>query len=397
MIPLRILVVLTEPPLPFGGAAARWFYVLVKGLVKRGHRVSAFAPYSGPQELARSRELFPNPAYDLRLYPHPLRSGLRAKWETIRRPYSYVFGPDMWRDLSSACEQGFDVLHLETTWSGWLGLGRDPSRTVLNLHSLYEIDLANQDGTGWSARFHGYLRRKAERTLLRSFPTLLALTPQLKEAIQTIAPRRSVQVVPLALDLSLYPFLPSERRPTDHQVSLIGSMNWQPSYSAGVRLLTRLFPAIRARVPDARLLIVGWEARKALCSYLPQPGVDVMENVADARPYFERTGVLLYAPTQGSGMKVKVMEAFAYGVPVVTTSEGVEGLPALDQIHAGICDQDAGLVERTVELLNDSARQERQRQAARMLLEAHCNPETVLDRLEACYAEMLARRGRRAA
>jgi hypothetical protein len=90
-------------------------------------------------------------------------------------------------------------------------------------------------------------------------------------------------------------------------------------------------------------------------------------------------------------MKVKVLEAFAYGVPVVTTSEGVEGIPAQDGIHAGVSDQDAGLVERALDLLKNPGRQERQRQAARALVEEHCHPRLVLDGVERCYEDMLKR------
>src|SRR4051812_11282598 len=75
----RIILVLNEPPLPFGGAAARWYYVLLKGLVERGHRVTAFATYAHPVEADDARQLFPSGTYDLRLYPHPIRRGWSAK------------------------------------------------------------------------------------------------------------------------------------------------------------------------------------------------------------------------------------------------------------------------------------------------------------------------------
>src|SRR5262245_584289 len=138
MKPIRILVGLTEPPLPFGGAAARWLYVLLNGLVARGHNVSAFAPCAKPEDAQKCRELFPAASFDLRLYPYPVRRGVRAKLETFQRPYSYIFAPELWRDLNVECNRGFDVLHLESTWSGWLGQGRDASRVVLNPHSLYD-------------------------------------------------------------------------------------------------------------------------------------------------------------------------------------------------------------------------------------------------------------------
>jgi len=172
-------------------------------------------------------------------------------------------------------------------------------------------------------------------------------------------------------------------------------MNWYPSYSAAVRLLTRLLPAIRAKLPEVRVVIVGWHARAALRPFLPMPGVEVLENVPDTRPFFENSSLLLYAPERGSGMKVKVLEAFAYGVPVVTTSEGVEGIPAQDGIHAGISEEDMGLAERALGLLKDLARQEAQRQAARSLLEEHCHPRVVLDGVERCYEDMLNRQAGR--
>src|SRR5438874_7282855 len=172
-------------------------------------------------------------------------------------------------------------------------------------------------------------------------------------------------------------------------------MNCYPSRSAALRLLTRLLPAIRAKLPGVRVVIVGWYARMALRTFLETPGVEILENVPDTRPFFENSSLLLYAPERGSGMKVKVLEAFAYGVPVVTTTEGVEGIPAQDGVHAGINDEDAGLVERALGLLKDLARQESQRQAARSLVEEHCHPRVVLDGVERCYEDMLNRQAGR--
>src|SRR4051812_2569935 len=98
---LRIVLILIEPPLPFGSAAARGSYALLKGLVERGHRVTALAASSKPEDSAPAREVFPGPVYDLRLFPFPTRGGLRAKWETARRPYSFMFGADFRRDLAA--------------------------------------------------------------------------------------------------------------------------------------------------------------------------------------------------------------------------------------------------------------------------------------------------------
>jgi hypothetical protein len=79
----------------------------------------------------------------------------------------------------------------------------------------------------------------------------------------------------------------------------------------------------------------------------------------------------------------------AFGVPLVTTSEGVEGIPAVDGEHAGLCEDDAGLIDRAVALLQDPARQNRQRKAARELLERHCGPVPTVDGIEAIYSKMM--------
>jgi len=146
MTPLRVVLVMIEPPLPFGNAAARWYYVLLRELVARGHRTTAFAACSKAREMDEARILFPAPEYDLRVYPFPHRPGLNAKLETLRRPFSYMFGPDLKADLARELAAGYDVLHLEQLSSGWVGL-RHAGKAVVNVHFLYSIDLA-EAGTG---------------------------------------------------------------------------------------------------------------------------------------------------------------------------------------------------------------------------------------------------------
>jgi glycosyltransferase involved in cell wall biosynthesis len=298
-----------------------------------------------------------------------------------------MFSDDLRQDLEQELARGFDVLHLEQLFSGWLGLGyRD--RTLVNVHYLSGIDLEGAPLRGWRGHLVRYLLRTTEQRLLRRFTHFRTVSARLLSRILHANPVAQVRTVPLGLDMAQYEYLSRDRRPSDPVVSLIGNMNWYPTRSAAERFLTQLWPAIRTRVPGAQAWIVGWNARVALKKFLSIAGVRIEENVPDIRPWFERTGVLLYAPARGSGMKVKVLEALGFGVPVVTTSEGVEGLPAVDGIHAGISDDDSGLVERTVRLLSDPQAQERQRAAGRALLESHCGARPTLDALETIYKEI---------
>jgi glycosyltransferase involved in cell wall biosynthesis len=347
----------------------------------------AYAACSKPQELEEARELFPAQALDLRLHLFPKRAGPRAKLQTLLRPFSFMFADAMKRELAATLAQGFDILHLEQLWSGWLGLG-NARRSLINVHYLMSTDLADVRGGRFAERNARVLGSSAERRLIRSFRYFRACTPPLAESLRGMNPAADVETIPFGIDASLYAYIPDNGRPTAPVVTLIGSMNWQPGYSAAVRLLTRLWPEIKLRVPSARLRIVGWKAQSALANYLDTADVSIVADVPETRPFFEEASVFLYAPARGSGMKTKIQEAMAYGVPVVTTSAGVEGLAALDGLHAGVADDDKGLIDRTVQLLQDSGLGNRHRLAARRLIETQCGPAAVLSALEAVYARM---------
>ena len=386
----RILLAMIEPPLPLGSSApARWLYVLLKGLVERGHCVTAFTVFPRVEEIPKCKALFPAPQYDLRCYPLGTRAGLSGKLRTALRPYSYMFSDRFLEDWKAETAKGFDVLHLEQLWSGWLGLSY-PERSLVNLHHLTEIDLGELAQNDFRQMITTKLMFRTEHRLLKKYPNIRSCSPRLVPYIKKINPRANVTVVPVGMDPALYDFISDEKRTTEPVVSVIGTMNWYPTSSAAVRLLTRLWPKIKQQVPNARCQIVGWEARSVLKDYLSMPDVTIEQNVPEIRPYFERTGVMLYAPGRGSGMKIKILEAMGFGIPVVTTSEGVEGIPAVDGVHASICEDDNGLIERAVALLKDVVMQNRQRRAARVLFESHCGPKPTVDAIVSIYDRMLS-------
>lgn len=381
---LRLLLVMPVPPLPFGSASARWLYVLVKGLVERGHRVTVFTACSQTEEITQVQALFPTPDYDLRCYLIPQKKGLREKIRTLQQPYSYVFSPELRQDLAAELAKPYDILHCEVIWSGWLGI-RHKKSTILNVHYLFSLDKSFEINHNMKNQIRRLIADRAEQKLLRSYSRIITLSDRLAKYINQINPQACVYTVPAGIDLSLYPF-PPEKQPNQQPiVGLIGGLDWAPSYSAAIRLLTRLWPEIKRRIPDAKLQIVGRSAKDALAAFAHMKDLEIYQNVPDALPYFANMDVMLYAPIAGSGMKIKVMEAFALGTPVVTTSEGVEGMPAQDGIHAGICEDDAGLIERTVELLNHPSLQQVQRIKARQLLERYCNPQVTVEQIEQVY------------
>jgi glycosyltransferase involved in cell wall biosynthesis len=87
-------------------------------------------------------------------------------------------------------------------------------------------------------------------------------------------------------------------------------------------------------------------------------------------------------------MKVKVMEAMAYGVPVVTTSEGVEGIDYQNGRDCWVAETDQELADYTCRLLENSAEREQMRMAGRTLVEEYYSPRPVVDKMIAVYGQL---------
>src|SRR5262249_28311038 len=153
-----------------------------------------------------------------------------------------------------------------------------------------------------------FLLFRGEVGLIRRLNAVSTLSPRLAASIKSINPAARVFLVPFALDLSLYKY-GSEDGSAELTIGFVGSLNWLPTYLAARRLLTRIFPLVKRSVPKARLLIAGWRARKALAEFLECPDVSIVEDVPDSETYFKRLQVLTYPLRQGSGVKVKILEA----------------------------------------------------------------------------------------
>jgi hypothetical protein len=171
---------------------------------------------------------------------------------------------------------------------------------------------------------------RAERRALRRADWVLLNSPEIAADMpQRIAPSHRV-VAPLALDPTHY----VEQAPLEQPVvGLIGTAGWPPTANAVRRLLTRVWPLVRERRPDATLMLAGAGMQaEAFGAPAGLPGVHWRGRVPSASDFLRELGVLLYPLSAGGGVKVKVLEALALGVPVVSTREGAEGL--LD--HRGV-------------------------------------------------------------
>jgi glycosyltransferase involved in cell wall biosynthesis len=118
-----------------------------------------------------------------------------------------------------------------------------------------------------------------------------------------------------------------------------------------------VLPRIRQVVPDATLTVVGRNPSPAFLALAArEPGVTVTGRVDDVRPYMERAALYVVPLRIGGGTRLKIFEAMAMELPVVSTRVGAEGLPVTAGRDIVLADSAAQLADAAVELLTDDAR-----------------------------------------
>jgi glycosyltransferase involved in cell wall biosynthesis len=387
---MRVIAVTPAVPHPFGDTAAKWSFVLIRELLKRGHEVvSLTAGGDPPARVREAEQLLRQTGADgrLKFIYRPLQpscSFLGRKIHSFRQPFSELLRDhEFMAELRRALAGGYDVLHLEQLFTGWVGL--DVPRALLNIHHFEIIDWEDRRLETLGERKNLLQMTRATKQIVQQTRNMRMFSHRLLEKARTINSTARYWVLPFALDMSLYPLAPKFEAPV---LGLIGSMHWLPSRSAGERLLTRIWPLVKRRVPSAKLFVAGWNAAMHLSKYLPLPDVEIAENLPHPSDFFSRVAVLAYAPSRGSGMKIKILESMAYGVPVVTTWEGVEGLDYENGVHCWVKEDDNALAEKISVLLKDCHARKRMREAARSLLDQRYSAVPVVNQMMEVYSSI---------
>jgi glycosyltransferase involved in cell wall biosynthesis len=168
-------------------------------------------------------------------------------------------------------------------------------------------------------------------------------------------------------------------------------MGFDPNVDAAILLATRLFPEIRRRHPDAELRLVGRNPDGRVRA-LSGPGITVTGEVHDMLPYLHAATVYVAPHFTGAGTRTKLLEAMGAGLPIVTTSIGIEGIDAKRGHDALLADDPSALVEAVLRLLGDTAARDRLGAGARRLAEERYDWSRCLAPLATLYAELLPRK-----
>ena len=199
-------------------------------------------------------------------------------------------------------------------------------------------------------------------------------------------PQRRVLVVPNGVDCRA--MHPTGEGQTAHPIMLFsGDMGFGPNVDAALLLATRVFPEIQHRFPDAELRLAGRNP-SASVRRLAQPGITVTGDVPEMAPHLHAATIYIAPHFTGAGTRTKLLEAMAAGLPIVTTSVGIEGIEARHDREVLIADDPDGLCEAVAQLLGDPNKRAALGAAARRLAEERYDWTSCLKPLESLYAEL---------
>jgi glycosyltransferase involved in cell wall biosynthesis len=141
---------------------------------------------------------------------------------------------------------------------------------------------------------------------------------------------RRVVVVPNAV--SMPAGMPQAHEITPSTCFFLGALDYFPNTRAALEIIEGIGPAIMAEFPDLRVQVAGRRPPELLSDKAEVSPVELIPDLADARPMF-RDSVLLVPLDCGGGTRLKVLEAFAAGCPVISTAKGMEGIAAQPGVH----------------------------------------------------------------
>lgn len=179
---------------------------------------------------------------------------------------------------------------------------------------------------------------------------VVAMSEEDKKMMKNELNRLNVDIVPNGVDSDFFgKFVAS--RSKEPIVLYLGNFTWLQNREAVEVLIKKIWPIIKTNLSNAKLWIVGKNAKDFFAN-LVSKDIKVME-VFDVRTVYQIASVLVAPIYGGGGTRYKNFEAFASGLPVITTSIGIRGTDATDGVEVIIRDKPLDIAEATIKLLTD--------------------------------------------
>ena len=281
------------------------------------------------------------------------------------------------------------------TASRWLDTIRELAPSALaiydtvDLHWMREtrrvaLDAVGRPGQNGSISAQGAKAtalRELELAMVRASDVTVTVTEEERGHVLAEVPGARVTIVPTIHEIA------SDVPPCDGRsgVLFVGGFEHPPNVDAATYLVREVMPLVWAVKADVKVTIVGSHAPREV-EALATSRVDVRGWVAELEPLLDAARALVAPVRFGAGMKGKVTQGLAAGLPIVTTPVGAEGLDASDGEQMLIAETAEALAERILRVVEDDALWQSLSQQGQELITAKCSREVLDERLRETLA-----------
>ncbi len=260
---------------------------------------------------------------------------------------------------------------------------------VLDMHNI-ESDLARQmmPKFGWLAGVFSkktrHVRRMRDMELrsLRLVDKVWVCSEQDRDRLRGLSGGRAIaDVIPNGVPrFDLIPEQLADQPSMPHgqpMLLFVGHLNYPPNLEAARRLATRILPLLQATLGGARLIIAGRSPHRSLADVAVLPDVELVANPDDLSELYRRAHLAIVPLVSGGGTRLKILEAMAWGLPVVATRLAAEGLGLVDGVDIDFAETDDELATRAAALCADPGWLQARRLRARETVTRRFGPHAI--------------------
>jgi len=394
---MKILWTLPYLPWPATSGGKTRQYHLLRALAARGHRITLLVQSKTPLDDATRAALEPWLERLIVLPRRPLRS-LKTLFSVLFAPYPMLadvngLAAPLQQRFRELLEEPWDVIQIEHSYS--FQPFEQPLKQLQRPFILTEHNVESALGAAsydrlpaWSKPFTRYDQwryRRWERRVFQQAARVIAVTEQDALTLARLSGKPAAVVVN-GVDCGHYaavqPDLGSQR------LLFIGNYEYSPNLDAVQWALEEILPRLWAINPEVHFAICGYALPDSFRQRWTDPRIEWQGFVPDLRD-LQRRSALFFAPLrQGGGSKLKVLEAMAAGLPVVTTAQGSSGLQVENGQHYLGSEDPGALAQILAQALADPERLQRIGAAGRDYVQAHHDWSAAAAQLEAVYHQL---------
>ncbi|MFN2577916.1 MAG: glycosyltransferase [Pyrinomonadaceae bacterium] len=260
----------------------------------------------------------------------------------------------------------FDIVQVESihlmNYLSLLHSARHRPVVVCDWHNV-ESDLMSQYAERETNRARKTYARRTARLLkaseikaLNEFDAHLAVSDQDAERLRGLNSRAPILVIENGVDAAHYA---TEQSATKNRIIFVGSMDYHANIDGAITFARDVWPKVKEKKPELVFTIVGRDPSPAVRELSSIAGVEVTGSLADVRPYYAEAIAAVVPLNVGGGSRLKILEAMATGVPVVSTVLGAEGLNVRDGENIVLVDAPQAMAAALIGLVDNRELQKR--------------------------------------